>query len=414
MHPFGTAVAAESSSMTDDGKVMGVRGSRGRARITDVVLVLGLLVVSLAHDFADGGVGRSGWAWFFDIALVLPLLLRRRWPLWTFLVISLLALIQWTANIQVGADLVVLLAVYSVGAYEHRRWTLALAAGVCEIGVVLLALRWVPSGHVTGSVLLLTGTVTAAWILGVNVRTRRAYLASVLERAATAERDVDQQAKLATATERARISREMHDIVAHSLSVMIALSDGAAAAVTGSPDEARTAMNEASTLGRQALGEVRRLLGTLHEADDDVQLTPAPGIAQLDELAGRVRGAGLAVDLVIVGRPLPLPPAAQLTIYRMVQEALTNVLKHARGATLATVTLRYGRNQVDIEIENDDQPIVPTARPAGPAPSSAGHGLAGMRERASVFAGDVDAARRPDGGWRVFSRLQFDQAAIGR
>jgi signal transduction histidine kinase len=464
--------------------VRSARDSPHRAVVIDAVVVFGLLIPSLGHDTFDPRGPHGGWSLVFDLLLALPLAFRRRWPLETFLVISAVAFGQWVSDLPVGADFAVLLALYAVGAHGRRVWRVAIAVVIAETGAVLAVLRWTPSGSRLPAFIFLTGTVTAACVLGVYIRTRRAYIASVLERAATAERDRDQQAMLATATERARISREMHDIVAHSLSVMIALSDGAAAAIERSPAAAEEAMVNASTLGRQALGEVRRLLGSLHETAD-VELTPAPGIAQLEELAARVRSAGLLVDLVIMGEPLALPPAAQLTVYRMVQEALTNVLKHAKAATLVTVTLRYTATRLDIEIENDDHPALTTTPalnsaqlnsaglspaelnpaelnsaglspaglspaglnraglnrtglnragpspaepnraepnraepnragpnragtgPAGPGP--VGHGLAGMRERAAVFAGTVEAGRRADGGWRVASCLRLDE-----
>jgi signal transduction histidine kinase len=382
-----------------------------RARIADVlvVVVVGLLIVGSAHG-QDRHGSHSGWGLVADVALALPLLARRRWPFESFLVMAAIALIQWTTDTIVGGDFAILFALYAVGAHEQRRRRVAVAAAICEFGVLIAVLRWTPPERQVGAIVFLSGTVTAAGVLGVYLRTRRAFVAAVLERAVTAERDRDHQAMLATASERARISREMHDIVAHSLSVMIALSDGAAAAVPRSPEAAQNAMLEASALGRQALGEVRRLLGSL-QPQDGVELAPAPGIAQLDDLAARVRAAGLQVELVIVGEAVPLPPGTQLTVYRMVQEALTNVLKHARAATLVTVTLRYGEQALDIEIENDDAAPDGAQRPPGPEPGTLpppGHGLAGMRERAAVFAGSVSAGRRDDGGWRVTSHLRLD------
>jgi signal transduction histidine kinase len=250
--------------------------------------------------------------------------------------------------------------------------------------------------------------VTAALVLGVYSRTRRAYLVSVLDRATTAERERDQQSQLAAAGERARISREMHDIVAHSLSVMIALSDGAAATIRSDPEAAETTMGQASALGRQALGEVRRLLGDQHPAGDSpdpLDLAPQPGIAQLDELVGRVRSAGLTVGFQVTGRQPDLAPGIQLAVYRMVQEALTNVLKHAPSATRATVALHYRPGEIEIQVENDDE-----SPPGAPAPAAGtGRGLAGMRERAAVFGGSIQAGRRADGGWRVVSHLPVDQ-----
>jgi signal transduction histidine kinase len=380
----------------------------------DVAVVVVTLSLGLGHDVWGGGVEHHQWSWAFDVALVLPLFWRRHHPTRVFLVIAAIALVQWLSGTMAGADFAVLVALYAVGLYERRPLAIATAAGIAEIGVVMAAASWTPSGTQVTSGLLLTGTVTAAWVLGVYVRTRRAYVRSVLERAATAERERDHQALIAAAGERARISREMHDIVAHSLSVMIALSDGAAVAALREPTAAQKAMEQASALGRQALGEVRRLLGNLHESDDDgedpFELAPQPGLAELDDLVAQVRSAGLAVELVVVGQALILPPAAQLAVYRTVQEALTNVLKHAQSPTRATVTLSYGSAGLDIEVENDDPEPDGGRRPAVPAADTVGQGLAGMRARAAVFDGSLHAGHRDEGGWRVVSHLSFEEA----
>jgi signal transduction histidine kinase len=397
-------------SLTDR---LGATAVAVRKPIFDVAAVLLTLAVIITHDRVDNP-DADPTVWIFDVLLVLPLLWRRRHPVIVFLVISAMALVQWSLGVQVGADLALLISLYAVGAYEPRRWLIGGSAAIAQIGVILAAARWAPPGHGLNTTILLTGTVTAAWVLGVYVRTRRAYLSSVLERAATAERERDQQALIATASERARISREMHDIVAHSLSVIIALSDGAAIATTRTPEAARTAMLQSSALGRQALGEIRRLLGNLNEIPDDStgveDLAPQPGVADLDELINQVRSAGPAVDLVIIGRPPELAPGAELTIYRLIQEALTNVLKHAPSATRVVVTLRYGATRLDLEIENDD-PLAVADVSAVPAPeaSNGGHGLAGMSERAAAFAGTVEAGRGSNGGWRVKTHLELGE-----
>jgi signal transduction histidine kinase len=192
----------------------------------------------------------------------------------------------------------------------------------------------------------------------------------------------------------------MHDIVAHNLSVMIALADGAAFAVrTGSP-EAHSAARQVSATGRQALAEMHRLLGVLREAAPDASRAPQPGIEQLDDLVSQVRSAGLAVSLTITGRPFELPTTAQLAVYRVAQEALTNVLKHADSPTEACVQLSYQQPVLELEISDNGFTRDPQS-----SDSPAGHGLAGMRERAAMFGGDVLAGPRPGGGWRVAVRL---------
>ncbi|GAA3614464.1 histidine kinase [Kineosporia mesophila] len=378
-----------------------------RPYVMDIAMVLLVLAFAISESVHDEG-HLTAVAGGFALALSLPLLWRRRRPAPVFVVIASIALLQWLTETPLASDVAVLIALHALGSYENRRRLVVGAALVAELGVVLAVVRWSPSDEKITSAILLTGTVTAALVLGVYSRTRRAYLVSVLERATTAERQRDQQAQLAVADERARISREMHDIVAHSLSVMIALSDGAAAAIRSDPDAAVTTMGQASTLGRQALGEVRRLLGDEPGPGvlaEPLDLAPQPGIAQLDDLVGRVRAAGLSIEFRVSGPEPALAPGIQLAIYRMVQEALTNVLKHAPAATRATVSLHYGSGVIDIQVENDDDPP-----PGGPVPEAeTGRGLAGMRERAAVFGGSIEVGRRADGGWRVVSHLPVDQ-----
>lgn len=375
--------------------------------LRDVVVALIVATLALGHDYSDGIP--SATSSVFDVAFAVPLLWRRRRPLEAFLAISAIAVVQWFTDSRVasaGAGAVaILVALYSVGAYESRRGSLPAAVGLAQVGVVVAVLRWNPPDGLLLSLFQVTGTVTASWVIGRYVGTRRAYISSVLERAATAERERDQRALRAVGDERARISREMHDIVAHSLSVMVALSDGAAMSVTRAPGDAQEAMEQTSKVGRQALGEVRRLLGVRRDPDH-LDLAPMPGVAELDDLIGQVRSTGLPVDLVIVGEPLALPPSAQLSIYRVVQESLTNVLRHAQAATWATVTLRYLPSGVEVDVDNDDR-----AGDVG-EPGRPGRGLAGMRERAASFGGTLEASRRPDGGWHVGTYLKIERQDV--
>jgi signal transduction histidine kinase len=343
----------------------------------------------------------------FAVMLCAPLLLRRRFPVPVFAFQCLIAFGQWLHGSVQVADAALLVGLYTVAAHCPRRWALA-AAGVLEIGVGLAVIRWWDYVKAIPTLVFLSGMVTAAFVLGVNLRTRRAYLASLEDRAQRAEHERDQQSKIAAAGERARIAREMHDIVAHNLSVMIALADGAAfAARTGSP-QAESAARQVSETGRQALAEMHRLLGVLREdTGTDVSRAPQPGIEQLDDLVAQVRAAGLATSLTVSGQPFPLPSTAQLAIYRVVQEALTNVLKHADTPTGVRVLLHYDRPTVRLEIVDDGRP--PAAAAGEP---SAGHGLAGMRERAAMFGGEVSAGPAPGGGWQVAVRLVLESAQV--
>jgi signal transduction histidine kinase len=358
-----------------------------------------VLVDALGPDY------RSTGAFFWDVGLALPLLLRRRAPALAAAVIGVVCLAQWAAGTLASGDAVVLLMLYSLGAWERRRWVLGAAVVVAEVGVVLAVTRWAPPSHAWLSGLMVTGTVTAAWVLGVYVRTRRAYLASMIERAETAERDRDSRARIAVDAERARMAREMHDIIAHSLSVMITLNDGAAAVTTS--DEVRGAVTQASDVGRQALTEMHRLLGVLRR-DGPPELAPQPGSAQLSDLVAIVRSAGLSVELAVTGDLAGVAPTAELALYRIVQESLTNILKHARNVARVTVEVARHGDLVSVRVRNDGDPAIADIA------ATAGHGLAGMRERAGLYGGQLTAGPVPGGGWLVSADLTVADAVVAR
>jgi signal transduction histidine kinase len=355
----------------------------------DALLALAVLTVS-----ALGITGEQlGAKLAFTLALVAPLVWRRRAPLPVFLIIAAVAFGQWLAGFQLTGDIALLVAIYTVAAHESRR-RLALAAFVLEAGIVLATLRWANTGGMLVFVFL-TGMATAAVVLGVNVKTRRAYLASLEERAAQLERERDQQGQLAAAAERARIAREMHDIVAHNLTVMVALADGAGFQAESDPERTANAMEQLSKTGRHALGEMRRLLGVLD--DGEAALAPQPGLADLGGLLDQVRAAGLRVTLQTSGDPIALGSGAELTVFRLVQEALTNTLKHAGPDAQATVRLRYEPDGIDVEVTDDGRGLARV--------SAGGQGLSGMRERAAVYGGAIEAGPAAGGGWRVHTRL---------
>ncbi len=229
--------------------------------------------------------------------------------------------------------------------------------------------------------------------IGTSVRNRRLHVADLVERTNALARDRDQQAQIARAAERTRIAREMHDVVAHSITVMIALSDGAGVALTRAPDAARTALDELSSTGRSALAEMRRVLGVLD--DDGAPLTPQPGSHDLTALVERFRTAGLPVDARGLDTVLPDQATLQIAVHRVVAEALTNALRHAPGTPRVQLCLTRTGSAVEIEVLDDG--------PRGPVPyaGGAGRGLIGMRERAAVHGGTAEAGPRPEGGWRV-------------
>jgi len=236
---------------------------------------------------------------------------------------------------------------------------------------------------------------------------RRGYYRGLEERAARAERERDARAQIAVAAERARIARELHDVVAHNVSVMVVQADGAAFALESSPARAREALTAISRTGRQALAEMRSLLGVLRSADEqDAELAPQPGVEQLAGLLEQTRAAGLPVSFAIEGVPRPLPPGSALAAYRVVQESLTNARKHGGPTVSAAVTLRFCEDQLVIKVTDDGR-----ARSVPVDGDGLGHGLIGMRERVDVHGGTVTAGPRPGGGWRVTATLPLSAAA---
>ncbi|MFF0431646.1 sensor histidine kinase [Streptomyces sp. NPDC004327] len=336
-------------------------------------------------------------------ALALPLVWRRRAPLAVFAAVVAAAFVQWLVGVQLPADIALLVALYTAAAHTGRRGTL-LASAVVEGGAVLACLRWAPDGAFLTPFVALSATVVAAAVLGVNLRTGRAYLAAVEERAERLALHQEQQARLAAAEERARITREMHDIVTHNLSVMVALTDAAVSAQHRSPDRATAAMLQISETGRQALTDMRRSLGVLRADEPDAERHPLPGIAQLEALAGQMAAAGLPTGLEIRGGHTHVPATAQLTVYRLVQEALTNTLKHTPAGTRATVVVECSAGSVAVAV-TDSGP-----RPAFPAAAPPGHGIPGMRERAAAYGGTLRAGPLPGGGWGVRTRLLLNSA----
>jgi signal transduction histidine kinase len=345
----------------------------------------------------------------FCVALVAPLLLHRHDPRACFATVALVAFLQWLLSVPQLADFAVLISLYWV-ALESDLTEVALAAATVAAGAIMAALRWSPSEPLKVWVGL-TGLGTAAGVLGITVRQRRALLISLHERAAQLEVERDQQGRLAAAAERARIAREMHDIVAHNLSVIIALADGASYTIDSSPQRAAEATERVAATGRQALLEMRRLLGVLREDSADQPLAPQPSLDRLDGLLAQVNAAGIPVTMDLDGDPHALPEGIQLTVFRVVQEALTNTLKHASRPTSAHLALRCRSGGVELEV-TDTGGSAPNSDPRQLA--GTGRGLRGMRERAAAYGGRLDAGPAPDGGWRVRLRLQPDVETVPR
>lgn len=348
------------------------------------------------------------------LGLVLPLFLSRKAPEVAFAVIAAVAFVQWLIYHPMPSDFALLIALFNVASTRPWRIT-AIAAGVLEFGVLLVVLSQdtlggrVSSGpgplraHIFDFVFL-SGLTTAAAVLGTNLQTRRAYLREVEERAARLEGERDQKAQLAVAAERARVAREMHDIVAHNLAVMVALTDGASLTLESDPRRALLALGEASDAGRTALHDMRRVLGILRDSEAEASRESMPHLDALEQLVETVRHTGLDVRYRTRGSIQQLPEAMQLSTYRIVQEALTNVMKHAQRARLVTVDLMVTEFELVIAVRDDGAPRGVVGD---------GHGLVGMRERVALHGGSVTAGPTTQ-GWSVEARIQIGQLHEGR
>jgi signal transduction histidine kinase len=374
--------------------------------VLPAVVAMGLAFPSAAHGDEHPDSAMVAVA----ILTAVPLLARRRWPVPVFCCVLVLFVIAglWD-NFATANGIAMLIALYTVAALRPPREVLA-CAGTLFVVIVVGTVYTVGDDWWYDGIFIV-GLFSAALGLGLYSATRRAYLAGLTDRAERLERERDQQVALATAAERARIAREMHDIVAHNLTVMVTLSEAAAKSVPTSPARSAELMRGVSAIGRRALTDTRSLLGVLRQgpvpASPDV--LPVPGLAQLDELADQVRAAGLITAVEISGQVPDLPEGLQLIVYRLVQEALTNTLKHAGPGARAVVRLRFGPGELRLEVDDDGTGTNGTGTngTSGPGPGS---GLLGMKERARAYGGDVLAGPREPRGWRVSAHLKLETA----
>jgi signal transduction histidine kinase len=344
-------------------------------------------------------------------AVTLPVAVRRRWPIPVLAVVAIaVATLTALGRAELDMDITLGMAIYTVAVTCRRPVAVAALVGTETVltGGLIAASAGAHGPVDTVHSLLAAG---ALWFVGDSVRERRRYLAACREQ--EAERQAD-HGRLAVREERVRIARELHDVVAHTLSVVTFQAGVGRKIGATRPAEALLALQAVEVTGRSALEELRRILGLLRDDGEAPSLVPAPGVGDLEDLAGTVRAAGIPVSLAVTGEVAALPPAASLTAYRIVQEALTNVVKHAPGAR-ATVRVQAGRDGVLITVDNDRG----TGGPAGP-PGGARHGLVGMNERAAAFGGSLDAGPVAGGGFQVTAFLPLpdqaraDQAKTGQ
>ncbi|MFF9280009.1 sensor histidine kinase [Streptomyces griseosporeus] len=333
-----------------------------------------------------------------NLGFAVPLLWRRTHPRTILLATTPLALTNAWTGATLQAALLQLLVIHHTALRRPLR-TLPWAIPLCLTPVIVTAIRH-PRGSADDDIVPQLLSLLLAAVLGIALRTRRDYTAALEDRARRLETERDQQARLATAAERARIAREMHDIIGHNLSVITGLADGGRYAAAKSPARAAQALDAIATASRQALTELRRLLDVLRDEDPpppEPTRTPQPTLTDLDHLIEGVRRAGLPVHTVTHGTPPVLPPGRQLTVYRVVQEALTNALKHAGPNATAAITLSYdAKGAVTVTVTD-------TGHGGTPADAGSGRGLPGMRERTALYGGTLEAGPRPhpDRGWRV-------------
>ncbi|MFF1476555.1 sensor histidine kinase [Streptomyces sp. NPDC058301] len=382
------------------------------------VFLLGISGMSIVSTGVSHG--STPWALLTSLGLSVVVALRRRAPEKMVVLAALMGLAQLALNVSPNvSDFALLVAIYTAAAIGER-WASRFALAGSLVAAALAMLRWPDydngsGGTSLGAVIFFAAVMTVpfvlAWVLGDSMRTRRAYFAQLEERAARLEKEREAQAKVAVAAERARIARELHDVVAHNVSVMVVQADGAAYVMDAAPDQARIALETISMTGRQALAEMRRLLGVLRTGEhrEAGEYVPQPDVEQIEELVEQVRTAGLTVDFKIEGTPRPLPSGVELTAYRIVQEALTNTRKHGGPEAGASVRLVYFDDGLGLLVEDDGRGAAHEMYEDGGADGQ-GHGLIGMRERVGMVGGTLDAGPRPGGGFRISALLPLKPA----
>ncbi|MFI1103765.1 sensor histidine kinase [Streptomyces melanogenes] len=384
------------------------------------VFLLGISGMSLVS--AGVGHGSTPAALLIAIGLSVVVALRRRAPEKMVVLAALMGLAQLALNVSPNvSDFAMLVAIYTAAAVGER-WASRFALVGSLLAAVIAMVRWpdytdngdnngTSPGQTVFFVVVMTVPFILAWVLGDSMRTRRAYFAQLEERAARLEKEREAQAKVAVAAERARIARELHDVVAHNVSVMVVQADGAAYVMESAPDQAKIALETISMTGRQALAEMRRLLGVLRTGEhrEAGEYVPQPDVEQIEELVEQVRTAGLTVDFKIEGTPRPLPSGVELTAYRIVQEALTNTRKHGGPEAGASVRLVYFDDGLGLLVEDDGRGAAHEMYEDGGADGQ-GHGLIGMRERVGMVGGTLDAGPRPGGGFRISALLPLKPA----
>jgi signal transduction histidine kinase len=363
----------------------------------DAAIALLLAALVVWEVFTTDVTGSTPLLLVAGLAITLPLARRRVSPMWVLVVVMAASAVVGLATAdsdeitqQMQTPFIAeLLAIYSVAVYSERR--------VAFFGLLL---SWAALIVAEPDDFVVMGPVWAAtWMVGRVVRAREQDARRLQQLADALERERMEEARLAVAEERTRIARELHDVVAHAMSTIVLEAGAERVNLHQAHQSTRETLRSIERTGRQALAEMRRLVGVLRTDGEEAELLPQPSLSHLGLLIEQVSRAGLPVELRLVGRPVGLAPGLDISAYRIVQEALTNVLKHA-GKARAEVVVTYGDRMLEIEVADDG---------CGGAPNGSGHGLAGLRERVALFDGELHSGGRPGGGFVVRARLPLEK-----
>jgi signal transduction histidine kinase len=369
---------------------------RANPLIVDGVFAAALAAVAEIEVWS-GGSGSRALRAVVAVFMTLPLAFRRRLPLPVLTAVMGAALAQSVADpdADVAAVLIVAIIIVAYSVAAHSSPAVAVAGGV--LGLAALSGSVHVQGGGVGNYLFANAIFVGAWLAGFVLRARHLRAEELEQMAVALEQEQEARSRAAVAEERARIARDLHDAVAHSVSLMVVQAGAERLVLPEQATSTREVLHSIEEAGRQALVEMRRLVEMLRKDDEELALAPQPSLAHLELLVQQVREAGLPVELEVQGEPRTLPPGVDLSAYRIVQEALTNALKHA-GPARARVTVRYGAEQLELDVADDG---------AGTSSSAdgGGHGLVGMRERVAVFGGVLEADRRREGGYRLRATL---------
>jgi signal transduction histidine kinase len=379
--------------------------------IFDVLLAMITLVLGLISqvEFEGSGLGDVFLReadWFHSVLVVsmaAPLALRRIYPATTFAVVLGAWVIDRALDYPESlATVGVLVVFYTIGTELSRRRSFFIGGLSAVFVLVWTTLGAVILESVTAvSIATTTIATVTPLLIGREMRARRERAEELRRRVADADREREESARRAVEEERARIARELHDVVAHQMTVMTIQAEGARRIADGTDPRVRDALDTIKATGHSALAEMRRVVGLLRETDDSPELSPLPRLDDLESLVEKVRSAGVRCDLSVQGEPKPLPDGVELSAYRIVQESLTNAVRHGGPEVSANVRITYGDDSLDVVVLDD-------GRGAAGAPSNGGgHGLVGMRERVAILGGSFEAGAKPGGGYRVRARIPY-------